>query len=307
MLIFSANIKRWRRAIHGLIVLVGIFVAIQVHGYYAFHHGNKLMVTFLDVGQGDAAVINFPRGKVMVIDGGGTPDGSFDPGERIVAPYLWRMRVKEIDYLVNSHPHPDHLQGLIFLLENFEIGKVWNNGEKAEGFLLTEKFLALANGRLQTMGRGEVRQEVGGVRIEFLHPPLMRKKAQIFRGNDASLVLRLTLGEVSFLFCGDVESAAEGEILRKWKNLSSTVLKVPHHGSKKSSTEKFVKGVRPKFAVFTVKAGGRQRLPHPSVLERYQGMGAKTYRTDRDGTITFITDGRDLKVQTFLNQNAKSE
>ena len=307
MLIFSANIKRWRRAIHGLIVLVGIFVAIQVHGYYAFHHGNKLMVTFLDVGQGDAAVINFPRGKVMVIDGGGTPDGSFDPGERIVAPYLWRMRVKEIDYLVNSHPHPDHLQGLIFLLENFEIGKVWNNGEKAEGFLLTEKFLALANGRLQTMGRGEVRQEVGGVRIEFLHPPLMRKKAQIFRGNDASLVLRLTLGEVSFLFCGDVESAAEGEILRKWKNLSSTVLKVPHHGSKKSSTEKFVKGVRPKFAVFTVKAGGRQRLPHPSVLERYQGMGAKTYRTDRDGTITFITDGRDLKVQTFLNQNAKSK
>ena len=299
MLIFSANIKRWRRAIHGLIVLVGIFVAIQVHGYYAFHHGNKLMVTFLDVGQGDAAVINFPRGKVMVIDGGGTPDGSFDPGERIVAPYLWRMKRKKIDYLVNSHPHPDHLQGLIFLLENFEIGKVWNNGEKAEDFLLTEKFLTLANGRLQTMDRGEVPQEIGGVRIQFLHPPPMRKKWQIFRGNDASLVLRLTLGEVSFLFCGDVESAAEGEILRKWAKLHSTVLKVPHHGSKKSSTEKFVKRVRPKFAVFTVKAGGRQRLPHPSVLERYESLGAKTYRTDRDGTITFITDGRDLRVRTF--------
>jgi competence protein ComEC len=265
------------------------------------------MVTFLDVGQGDAAVIHFPRGKVMVIDGGGTPDGSFDPGERIVAPYLWRMKRKKIDYLVNSHPHPDHLQGLIFLLENFEVGKIWNNGENAEDLSLTEKFLTLANGRRQTMGRGEVPQKIGGVRIEFLHPPLMRKKGQIFRGNDASLVLRLTHGEVSFLFCGDVESAAEGEILRKWKNLSSTVLKVPHHGSKKSSTPKFLERVRPKFAVFTVKAGGRQRLPHPSVLERYEKIGAKTYRTDRDGTITIMTDGRDLRVQTFLNQKAKSE
>jgi competence protein ComEC len=307
MIIFAANLKRWKRAIYGLMGVVIIFVAIQIYGFCALHYGNELRVAFLDVGQGDAAVIYFPRGEVMVIDGGGTPDGSFDPGERIVAPYLWKMKRKRVDYLVNSHPHPDHLQGLIFLLDNFEIGQVWKNGGKAEDSPLTQNFLTRADGRLQIMGRGEIPQEIGGVRTEFLHPPLQRKKGPIFGGNDASLVIKLTYGEVSFLFSGDVESAAEKEILRTKSNLQSTVLKVPHHGSKTSSTQKFVERVRPKFAVFTVKGGGRQRLPDPAVLERYEGMGTKTYLTDRDGAIIFVTNGRDLSVQTFLKQNARSE
>ena len=303
MLIFAANIKRWRRAIHGLIGLMGIFLAVQIHEYYAVHHMNELAVTFLDVGQGDAAVIHFPKGKVMVIDGGGTPDGSFDPGERIVAPYLWKMRNKSVDYLINSHAHPDHLQGLLFLLENFEIGKVWNNGEEVEDSPLTEKFIVLANERLQTMGRGEAAQEICGVKVEFLHPPLIREKGQILLENDASLVLRLAYGEVSFLFCGDVESLGEEEILRRSANLQSTVVKVPHHGSKTSSTPKFVESIRPKFAVFTVRGAGRGRLPHPTVLERYESNGAKVYRTDRDGAITFITDGKELRVKTFLGRD----
>jgi competence protein ComEC len=303
MLIFAANIKRWRRAIHGLIGLMGIFLAVQIHEYYAVHHMDELAVTFLDVGQGDAAVIHFPKGKVMVIDGGGTPDGSFDPGERIVAPYLWKMKNKSVDYLINSHAHPDHLQGLLFLLENFEIGKVWNNGEEVEDSPLTEKFIMLANERLQTMGRGEAAQEICGVKVEFLHPPLIREKGEILLENDASLVLRLAYGEVSFLFCGDVESWGEEEILRRSADLQSTVIKVPHHGSKTSSTPKFVESIRPEFAVFTVRGGGRGRLPHPTVLERYESNGAKVYRTDRDGAITFITDGKELRVKTFLGKD----
>ena len=130
MLIMAANLKRWSRALGGLILLMGVYAAVQVYEYHSIYHGRELTVTFLDVGQGDAAVIFFPGGKVMVIDGGGTPDESFDPGERIVAPYLWKMKRKTIDYMVNSHPHPDHLQGLLFLLENFEVGKVWDNGDR---------------------------------------------------------------------------------------------------------------------------------------------------------------------------------
>ena len=236
----------------------------------------------------------------MVIDGGGTPDGSFDPGERIVAPFLWKMKNRGVDYLVNSHPHPDHLQGLIFLLENFEIGKVWNNGEEAEDASLTERFLTLASGRLQTMGREEGAQRIGGVQVEFLHPPLIRKKGEILWGNDASLVLRLTYGEVSFLFAGDIESSAEGEILKSGVNLRSTVLKVPHHGSKTSSTESFVKAVRPQYAVFTVRGGTRPRLPNAAVLDRYEAMGTKVLRSDQHGAITFVTDGKDLRVETYL-------
>lgn len=300
MLIFAANLKRWKRALPGLIGLAGLFVALQAYGYYAVHHGKELTVSFLDVGQGDAAVVRFPQGGIMVIDGGGSPDGSFDPGERIVAPYLWKAKRKNIDYLVNTHPHPDHLQGLLFLLSNFRVQEVWDNGEGREDGALSRTFITLAGERLQMMGRGKVHLEIGSVKIEFLHPPLGEKDDKIFQGNNASLVIRLTFGEVSFLFGGDVETAAEKEILRTQAAMQSTVLKVPHHGSKTSSTPEFVENVRPRFAVFTVRAGGRHRLPHPIVLKRYEDIGAKPYRSDRDGAITFVTNGKDLRVRTFI-------
>ena len=302
LLLFAVNIKRWRRSLYGLIGLVAVFAAVQLSSYYAQHHAINLTVTLLDVGQGDAAVIRFPGGKVMVIDGGGTPDGSFDPGERIVAPFLWRMKTRSVDYLINSHPHPDHLQGLIFLLENFAVGRVWNNGEEAEDPGLAEKFFALAAGRLQPMGRERGPQEVSGVRVEVLHPSLFKEKRQILSSNDASLVLRLTFGEVSFLFPGDVESFGEGEILKTGMNLRSTVLKVPHHGSKTSSTAEFLNAVHPQFAVFTVRGAARPRLPNPEVLERYEAMGVKVLRSDQHGAITFVTDGKDLRVQTFMGK-----
>ncbi len=301
--ILAANLKRWRRAFYGLILLGGVYAAIQVSGYYSIHHSKELTVTFLDVGQGDAAVICFPGGKVMVLDGGGTPDGSFDPGERIVAPYLWKMKRKAIDYLVSSHPHPDHLQGLLFLLGNFDVGKVWDNGNRIEESPWVPKFLELAGERLKAKGWWEMGEEIDGVKVISLHPPLEGDKRQNFSGNDGSLVLRLTFDGVSFLFCGDVEAAAEKEILQTSATLQSAVLKVPHHGSKSSSTQEFLESIRPKFAVFTVRSGARNRLPHPTVLERYENLGVKIYRSDRDGAVTFITDGKELRVKTFLDED----
>jgi competence protein ComEC len=300
VLFFAANLKRWKRALPGLIGLVAILVSLQIYGYYAVSRGKELSVTFLDVGQGDAAVICFPQGKIMVIDAGGSPDGSFDPGERVVAPYLWKMKKQNIDYMVNTHSHPDHLQGLLFLLENFKVGEIWNNGEQGEGDPLAERFLTAAGGRLQAMGRGKDPLLISGVQIEFLHPPLEGEKEQDFWGNNASVVLRLTYGEVSFLFCGDIEAPAEEEIRRTGSDLRSTVIKVPHHGSRTSSTPELIESARPKFAVFTVRAGGRNRLPHPSVLQRYKEKGVKALLSDRDGAITFTTNGQDLRVRTFL-------
>jgi competence protein ComEC len=112
----------------------------------------------------------------------------------------------------------------------------------------------------------------------------------------------LTYGEVSFLFCGDVEAMGEQEILKTGENVRSTVIKVPHHGSKSSSTPPFLEAVRPRFAVFTVRGGARPRLPNPAVLERYEAMGVKVLRSDRDGAVTFVTDGKELKVQTYLGK-----
>jgi competence protein ComEC len=233
----------------------------------------------------------------MVIDAGGTPDGSFDPGERIVAPYLWQRKIKRIDFLVNTHYHPDHLQGLFFILENFEVDRVWVNGDRETDFSAAERFLLSAGDRVRAVSREERAVEIGGTRLEFLHPPRAQRD---FWGNSASLVLRLTYGAHGFLFCGDIESLAEEEILKRIPDLISTVMKAPHHGSKTSNSVKFVESTRPKFAVFTVRAGGRSRLPNPEVLERYEAIGTKILRTDRDGAIFFETNGKDIQVKTYL-------
>ncbi len=301
MVILAANLKRWRRAMYGLIPLVILYGAIQGYEGYTIRYGKEMSVTFLSVGQGDAAAIRFPGGKWMVIDGGGSLDGSFDPGERIVAPYLWKIRSQKIEYLVNSHPHPDHLQGLLFLLENFGVAKVWENGEKEGDNSLLDEFLNLADERFKTMSRGQKVVEINGVKVKFLHPPREKGTNGPFMGNNASLVMRLTYGEIGFLFCGDVEAKAEAEILETKADLKSTVIKVPHHGSKTSSTLNFLEQVGPQYAVFTVR-GGRSPLPNAAVLERYEKLGAKIYRTDRDGAITFTTDGKSLRVQTFLKR-----
>jgi competence protein ComEC len=307
ILVLAANLKRWKRSLHALILLAAVYTGIQIHGYVSIHHSQELKVTFLDVGQGDAAVIQLPRGKVMVIDGGGTPDGSFDPGERILAPYLWREKRKAVDYVINSHSHPDHLQGLLFLLENFEVREVWDNGERDTESPLVQKMLEMAWDRVEARGQGSPVQELEGVKIEFLHPPMEKEKRFPFWGNDASLVVRISYGEVGFLFCGDVESLGEQEILKAGGNLKSTVIKVPHHGSRSSSTPDFLEAVRPQFAVFTVRGGARPRLPNPGVLERYEAMGTKVLRSDRDGAITFVTDGKELRFRTYLGKEPSSE
>jgi competence protein ComEC len=302
VILCAANLKRRPRAIYVLAVLIGISLAVQVYDSRFRGHPDRLEVAFLDVGQGDAAVVHLPGGKVMVIDAGGTPDGSFDPGERIVAPYLWQRKIKRIDFLISTHFHPDHLQGLFFLLENFEVDRVWVNGDREADFSGAERFLLSAGDRIRAMNRENRAAEIEGVRLEFLHPPRAQRE---FWGNSASLVLRLTFGAHGFLFCGDIESQAEEEILKRNSDLISTVLKAPHHGSRTSNSPKFVESVRPQFAVFTVRAGGKSRLPNPEVLERYEAIGTKILRTDRDGAIFFGTNGKDLQVKTFLQPRGR--
>jgi len=161
--------------------------------------------------------------------------------------------------------------------------------------------LKRAGERAESMGRGQPSREVDGVHLEFLHPPLQKDSKPFFSANDTSLVIRLIYGEVSFLFTGDVESAAEEQILGTGMDLRSTIIKVPHHGSKSSSTTPFLARIRPKFAVFSAR-GGTRGLPNPNIVKRYESMGAKIFRTDRDGAISFVTDGKEIKVRTFQGE-----
>ena len=172
----AANLKRRPKAIYLLAALIGIFIAVQIYDSRLRRNPDRLEVVFLDVGQGDAAVVHLPGGKVMVIDAGGTPDGSFDPGERIVAPYLWQRKIKRIDFMVSTHYHPDHLQGLFFLLENFKVDRVWVNGDRETDFSAAERFLRSAGDRVRAVSREDQAVEIGGARMEFLHPPRSQRE-----------------------------------------------------------------------------------------------------------------------------------
>jgi len=263
---------------------------------------NGLRATFLDVGQGDCTLVEFPHGKRMLIDGGGLY-GDFDVGEKVVAPFLWERRILRVDYLVLSHPEPDHYKGLIFIAQHFRPREFWHSGLTSDASSYKELLSIIQKKgiRMVQVEDGFVRS-IGGARLEALHPmegwmPGDRHK----RGwvNNNSLVLRMTFGEYTFLFTGDIEGEAETRLLKAGKDLRAHVLKVPHHGSKTSSTYSFVKEVSPRYAVFPVGYKNIFHFPSRRVVSRYESCGCQILRTDLDGAITVTSDGKKLAVRTY--------
>ena len=223
-----------------------------------------LRVSFLDVGQGDAAVVEFPGSHVMVIDAGGFLSQTFDSGRAIVGPFLWQKKIGRVDTLVLSHPNLDHYGGLEFLAEHFGVTSIWLNHDSTRSRSRRFKRLmtTLQEHDIQThiLCRDTPDREIRGVRIQILHPPCGRTR---FSTNDASLVLRLSHGEVDFLFSGDVEAAGERALLARPARLESEILKVPHHGSRSSSTQPFLEAVSPEVAIASLGHNNRFRFPRP--------------------------------------------
>jgi len=260
-----------------------------------------LTVTFLDVGQGDAAVIEAPGGAAMLIDGGGTRDGLFDTGARIVEPFLRARGIGRLQIVALSHPHPDHLNGLFRVLERFEVGAFWSSGDDGRNPEY-RRLVALAR------DRGIPTPEVvplplGGARLEPLGPYLDDRVGAPpgLSVNDASLVLRVVFAGRSLLFPGDLESDGEGELVGRralGQAVAADVLKVPHHGSRTSSSDELLDAVAPKLAVISLGWHNQFHFPAPEVLARYAGAGTRVLRTDRDGAVTIaIAANGSLTVQ----------
>ncbi len=291
--------KRFKKQklITGVIFFVFLFILIT----YPFPSISKnLKITFIDVGQGDSIFIEFPGKRKMLVDGGGTFDDSFDIGEKVVSPFLWSKGIKKIDYVVITHAHPDHINGLKAIVRNFKIGEIWESVSPSKDKYYQEFLECLPeNIRIKKRCRGMVINE-GRVKIEVLHP----EKAEVepaFVHNNQSLVMRISYGVHSFLLTGDIDFRAEAEILKHFKNIQSTVLKSPHHGSNTSSSEKFLGEVRPNYVVISVGEGNRFNFPDAEILERYKKHKIKIFRTDKDGAIEFSTNGRKLKIRKKLN------
>ena len=281
-----------------LVCLVG---AVLIDGGYWIaqrYFRTGLRVTFLDVGQGDATVIEFPGSHVMVIDGGGFLSQTFDSGEAILAPFLWQKKIGRVDTLVLTHPHLDHYGGLEFLARHFGVTAFWSNGRQSKGsrrFTELDKTLTERGIERHVLcrGAGVPRPEIGGVRIEVLHPPCGRTGLDT---NNSSLVLRLSHGEVDVLLTGDVETIAEAMLLSTQRTLDSEILKVPHHGSRTSSSPRFLEAVSPDVAVASLGHLNRFDLPSPEVVERYERHGVEFLRTDTAGAVAMMSDGRGYRV-----------
>jgi competence protein ComEC len=295
--------KRWVRYLFIGLCLVLILDLAYWNLKDRFNKG--LTLTFLDVGQGDSILVEFPKGKRMLIDGGGSYEDRFDTGKSILAPFLWNKKIRKIDYLVLTHPDPDHLKGLNFIAAHFEIGQFWSTGIRAESesYLQLEEILSKKKIQRFILDEKVLPLVIEGVNTTFLNPPgtegLQRMSRNRMWVNNTSLVVRLQFKNVSFLLPGDIGQEAEYRMMREGYSLKSDLLKVPHHGSASSSSPDFLERIKPAYAVLTVGERNLGHLPNPEVMKRYRRIGSRIFRTDRDGAITVITDGEKIEIKTF--------
>lgn len=263
---------------------------------------DRLRVTFLDVGQGDAVLIQTPDQKNILIDGGGflIPGKPilFDVGEEVVVPFLKREGISKIDLMILSHPHPDHYGGLRAVVKNFPVREFWWNGQRFPDETFHELFSLLQGKgvKIRPVQSG-VRWQSGPITLETLYPEKIDLEKNI---NNNCLVHRLTYDQVRFLLTGDIERRAEDLIVKQVPDLKATVLKIPHHGSRSSSSVPLIDEVSPRYAVISLGEGNMFHFPHEGVLEKYERRDIKIFRTDQNGAVTFITDGTDLKVRPYL-------
>ncbi len=283
----------------GLILLISVLLwgAAETALIAREQPRGRLRVTFVDVGQGDAALLDFPDGRVGLID---TGRGDRHPAVRELRRLLSARRRRSLDLVILTHGHPDHYGGLQALLDRMPVAEIWVNGQ----LLSEERDHAIETLLNRALAQGTVLRfpselcgttaDFGGTEIETLWPCPRYGPGRSL--NDNSLTVRVRFGDRSFLFTGDLEAEAERELLAEGALRSVDVLKVAHHGSRTSSTAEFLRTVQPGLAVISSGAGNRYGHPSPEVLERLRDLEAELWRTDLHGGLIVSTDGQGLST-----------
>lgn len=310
--IFSSSRLRLATATFAVALALIVF-----HPFSAARPDGKLHLDFLDVGQGDSALLTMPDGTTLLVDGGGRPninrsnaddldaDEVFERdtrsiGEGVVSEYLWARGLDRIDYILATHADADHIDGLNDVARNFTVraaivARTPADDSEYARFAATMKETGVP---VQKIGAGDVLR-IGEVTAQVLWPPPGRDENAPSRNND-SIVLLLRLGDRGFLLTGDIEREGEGSLLKQGLGLHSDLVKVAHHGSKTSSTAAFVSTTHPSLAIISVGLHSIFGHPNKEVVERWRSSGAEVMTTGERGTITVVTDGRALNVSTFV-------
>ncbi|HSF50589.1 MAG TPA: ComEC/Rec2 family competence protein [Nitrososphaeraceae archaeon] len=262
------------------------------------NNNNELTIIFPDVGQGDSILIIFPNQKTMLIDG-----GERDQSDTILS-LLTEYNIEKIDSVVATHPHADHIGGLLGIVQNIPIGKIYDSGQE-HNTQTFENYLDLIESKRIPFSLARENNEIDDldskVDIKILNPP-----EPLFTGtrndiNDNSIVLKLTYGNFSILLTGDIGEIPEERLVNNTNIKDIDILKVPHHGSKYSSTKEFLYSVNPQIAVILVGENNRYGHPHLETLERLNNHESiqHIFRTDIDGTIILITDGNQFAMKSL--------
>lgn len=299
LLFLSSPWARWAAPLFAFVLSLLVFLKL-----YPIFDRQELRISVLDVGQGDSILVELPQGGAILVDGGGLIFSDFDIGDRVVAPYLRYRWVRNLEAVVLSHPHPDHLEGLKAVLKGFAIGEIWEAGYPSGSPVhLFVAELARLRGIPHRIVEAGFSRTFGPVQLQVLHPsrPFLQgsPRGRFSDANNNSLVLKLRYDDIGILLPGDIEEEAEERLLKQGADLSAAVLKVPHHGGRTSSSHEFLAKVQPQIAVISVGVRNRFHHPHPEALERYRAAGVTLYRTDQDGAVIIRTDGRRISVEAF--------
>ena len=305
---FAFFFRRGRWAKLGLAAIVFLIIIDGAFWVHRVGFNRDLEVVFLDVGKGNAALISFPGGEKMMIDGGGFSSNHFDVGRMVIAPFLWNRKIHTIDYLVLSHPQADHMNGLRFIAEAFHPKEFWYNGDPVETPSYKDLMRTLEANSISIRLPEQLQEtiRINGAKVDVLYPgpgaePNRHSPLLISSDgkelNNRSMVLRISYAGTSILFPGDLEKIGENGLLNRAGNrVKSDILLSPHHGSRTSSSEPFLKMVAPRVCIISSGEDRFDRFPHPSVLKRLAQMGCENICISHSGAVTVkvAPDGFDI-------------
>ncbi len=301
LLFYGCLVLLWQqvgRASFRLVVGAGMLLVLLWWAWSPrmFPDGDHFRVTFLDVGQGDSAVVELPDGQVVLIDGGATYE-RFDMGRGVVAPFLWNRGIRTIDQVIGTHPQLDHVGGLAWVVRHFIVKNYWGPGETREELFYRRVQQSLADRGLQEQVAREGQEIVssGSCRMVVLNPPVgeqldVPRHDSLVGGhvlNNRSVVTRLTCGSHTMLFAADVERDGLSRMTGSTSQDPIEVLKVPHHGAVSSLNRDWLASVHPQYAVFSAGRHNPYRHPAAAVLDAYESEGSTVLRTDHDGGVWF--------------------
>jgi competence protein ComEC len=297
----------WGSLALSLLLTAGI---IATYPFRPSVNAGSLEVTVLDVGQGDSILVVSPKGSTLLIDGGGSFQGFHgqeehlgpDPGEEAVSAYLWSRGFQRLDAVALTHAHQDHIGGLTAVLQNFRVSRLWLGRETAAPAF--DRLKQLARGMRIPIEHERTGQSFfwDGVQVDILWPEITPEEIAPLAKNNDSLVVRLQYKDRSILLPGDAEKQVEYSMLGEHEPafLHADVLKVGHHGSKNSTMPEFLSAVAPQITIISAGEENPYGHPHPELIERLEGSGARILRTDQNGAVQILTDGHTLRTSCFV-------